>query len=285
MQALLVVALPANEYANPKFRLQEKKQMKDARISHRQTSASVIVDLRIPGPWSHPGDLIRRLPDSCRVTSQGLVLPDGARIDLRFFPPDKQFPRIFRSSCRHPPTEKELAIVDGYALMATLSGVGGSMKAARTIMKAAAILVQAGGAGIFIDNSVLAHGGELWLEMVEDGGMDALSYAFAGIVQTNGEIWTIGMHVLGLCDMVLKRTDIEKDFDIVELIRSMVREGRPIGNGHILAGVNGSRYSCFAANGDPMRLNLPTRNPFGRVRLTNLQHAAGKNREPALVIH
>ncbi|MBN1571359.1 MAG: hypothetical protein JXA73_26220 [Acidobacteria bacterium] len=259
--------------------------MKDARISNKQTSPSVIVDLRIPGTWSHPGDLIKRLPDSCRVTPRELVLPDGARIDLGFFPPDKQFPQVFRSSCRHPPTEKELAIVDGYALMATLSSVGGSMKAARTIMKAAAILVRAGGAGVFIDNSMLAHGGELWLEMAEDGGMDALSYAFADIVQTNGEIWTVGMHVLGLCDMVLQGADLEKDYDIVELIRSMVQESRPIGNGHILAGVKGRRFSCCAADCDPITLSLPMRNPFGRVRLTKLRHAASKNQEPALVIH
>jgi len=74
--------------------------MKDAKISNEQTSPSVIVDLRIPGRWSHPRDVIERLPDSCRVTPQGLVLPDGSRIDLGFLPPDKQFPRIFRSSCR-----------------------------------------------------------------------------------------------------------------------------------------------------------------------------------------
>jgi hypothetical protein len=259
--------------------------MKDAKISNEQTAPSVIIDLRIPGRWSHPGEVIKRLPDSCRVTPQGLVLPGGARIDLGFFPPDKQFPQIFRSSCRQPPTEKELAILDGYALMVTLSGIGGSMKDARTIMKAAAILVQAGGAGVFIDNSVLAHGGELWLEMTEDGGMDALSFAFAGIVRTNADIWTVGMHVLGLRDMVLKRADVEKDYDIVELIRSMVREGKPIGNGHILAGVNGRRFSCRAADGDPITLSLPMRNPFGRLRLTKLRHAAGKNQAPALVLH
>ncbi len=259
--------------------------MKDARISKEQAFPSVVVDLRIPGRWSQPRDVIKRLPGSCRMTPKGLVLPDGSRFDLGFFPPDKQFPQVFRSSCRHPPTEKELAMVDGYALMVTLSGIGGSMEAARTIMEAAAILVRAGGAGVFIDNSVLAHGGELWLEMAEDGGMDALSFAFAGIVKTNPDIWTVGMHILGLCDMVLKRTDLEKDFDIVELIRSMVREGKPIRDGHILAGVNGRRFNCCAADGDPITLSLPMRNPFGRFRLTKLRDAANKNQEPALVIH
>ncbi len=135
----------------------------------------------------------------------GADLARWAQIDLGFLPPDDQFPGIFRSSCRRPPTEEELATADGYTVNVTLSGKGGSMEAARTIMKAGAAVVRAGGAGVFIDNSGLAHGGELWLEMTEDGGPDALSFAFVGIVQGNTDIWTIGMHVLGLRDIVLKR--------------------------------------------------------------------------------
>jgi len=177
--------------------------MKDAKITNEQpnkTAPSIIVDLRIPGRWSHPRDLIGRLPKSCRVTPQTLILPDGARIDMGFLPADDQFPGIFRSSCRRPPTEKELATANGYTVNVTLSGNGGSMEAARTIMKAAAILVRAGGAGVFIDNSALAHGGELWLEMTEDGGIDALTFTFVGIVQNSTEMWTVGMHVPYLFD-------------------------------------------------------------------------------------
>jgi hypothetical protein len=251
--------------------------MKDVKISDEQTSPSVIVDLRIPGRWSHPKDLIERLPNTCRVTPQVLIMPDGARIDLGFSLPDDRFPIIFRSSCRRPPTEKELAIANGYTVNVTLSGSGGSMEAARTIMKAAATIVRAGGAGVFIDNSALAHGGELWLEMTEDGGTDALSFAFVGIVQTNTNIWTVGMHVLGLRDIVLKRADVEKSYDIVELIRSMVRDDKRIGDNHILADVNAHWFSCCAEDGDPRMFGTPMHNPFGRLRLAKLQHIASKN--------
>jgi hypothetical protein len=244
-----------------------------------KTAPSIIVDLRIPGRWSHPKDLIERLPNSCRVTSQALILPDGAQIDLGLSPPDDQFPGIFRSSCRRPPTEKELATVDGYTVNVTLSGSGGSMEAARMIMKAAATLVRAGGAGVFIDNSALAHGGELWLEMTEDGGIDALSFAFIGIIQANTDLWTVGMHVLGLRDIVLKRADVENGFDIVELIRYLVRGDKPVGDGHILADVNEPWFSCCAEDGDPRMVGTPMHNPFGRLRLVKLRHIASKNQE------
>ena len=93
------------------------------------------------------------------------------------------------------------------------------------------------------------------------------------------------MHILGLRDVVLERVEFERGFDIFELTLSMVRGDKAIGDGHILAGANGRRFSCCTADGDPMTLSLPMRNPFGRLRLTKLQHAASKKQEPALVIH
>ena len=170
-----------------------------------------------------------------------------------------------------------MATADGYTINVTLIGNGGSMAAARTIMKAGAAIVRAGGAGVFIDNSALAHGGELWLEMTEDGGPDALSFAFVGIVQGNTDIWTIGMHVLGLRDIVLKRADVEKGFDIVEVIRYLVRGDKPVGDGHILVDVQGPWFSCCAEGGDPRMVGTPMHNPFGRHRLVKLRHNASNN--------
>jgi hypothetical protein len=138
-------------------------------------------------------------------------------------------------------------------------------------------MVRAGGAGVFIDNSALAHGGELWLEMTEDGGADALSFAFVGMVQGNTDIWTVGMHVLGLRDIVLKRADVEKGFDIVEVIRYLVPDDKPVGDGHILADVNGPWFSCCAVDGDPSMADTPMYNPFGRNRLVKLRHIASNN--------
>ena len=64
---------------------------------------------------------------------------------------DDQFAGIFRSSCRSPATDEELATVDGYRVNVLLRGLGGSMQAARTMMQAAAAVVRAGGAGVFVE--------------------------------------------------------------------------------------------------------------------------------------
>src|SRR5438034_10770949 len=133
-----------------------------------ESHAPVEVVVRIPGTWSHPRELLEGLPAGYRLTPERLVLPDGTKVEFDPMPPDDQFAQIFRSSCRQPPTEEELAKIDGYTVNVCLSGPGGSLQAAQRMMRAGAGIVRAGGGGVFIDNCALAHGGQHWLEMTED---------------------------------------------------------------------------------------------------------------------
>jgi hypothetical protein len=243
-----------------------------------EPAAPITIALRIPGRWSHPRELIQRLPAGCRLTAEALILPDTTRVEFGAMPADDQFARIFRSSCRQPPAEDELATVDGYTVNVLLSGPGGSPQAARTMMQAGAAVVRAGGAGVFIDNSALAHGGRHWLEMAEDGGPDALSFAFVAVVRGRADVWTMGMHVLGLRDVVMRRADIEADgFDIVEVIRYLCRGEKPIDNGHVLADLNGPRFQAFTQDSAEGLAGSPLRNPFGRLKLVSLRDIAETN--------
>src|SRR5437870_1492447 len=128
------------------------------------TNISVPTALRIPGAWSHPQELLERMPAGFRLTPESLFLPDGTGIEFIPMQPDDQFAQIFESSCRRPATDDELEIVGRYTVNIALSGPGGSMAAARTLMQAGAAIVRAGGAGVFIDNSALSHGGGHWIE-------------------------------------------------------------------------------------------------------------------------
>src|SRR5438067_9616751 len=107
----------------------------------------VEIVLRIPGMWSNPGELIERLPAGCRLTPEALILADGTNVGFDGMPPDDQFPQIFRSSCRRPPTEEELGQIDDYKVNIGLTGSGGSLEAARKMMEAGAAIVRAGGIG------------------------------------------------------------------------------------------------------------------------------------------
>jgi hypothetical protein len=243
-----------------------------------EPAAPVTIALRIPGQWSSPGELIQRLPVGYRLTAEGLILPDATQVEFGAAAADDQFAQIFRSSCRQPATEDELATVDGYTVNVFLIGPGGSMQAARRMMQAGAAVVRAGGAGVFIDNSALAHGGRDWLEMTEDGGPDALSFAFVAIVRGQADVWTMGMHVLGLRDVVMKRADAEVEgFDIIEVIRYLSRGEKPVDDGHVLADLNGPRFQAFAQDSPGRLAGSPMHNPFGRLKLVSMRDIAEAN--------
>ena len=42
-----------------------------------EPAAPITIALRIPGQWSHPRELVQRLPAGCRLTGEALILPDG----------------------------------------------------------------------------------------------------------------------------------------------------------------------------------------------------------------
>jgi hypothetical protein len=243
-----------------------------------EPAAPIIITLRIPGKWLHPRELVERLPAGCRLTAEALVLPDTTQVEFGAMKADDQFAQIFRSSCRQPATEDELATVDGYTVNVLLSGPGGSMQAARTMMQAGAAVVRAGGAGVFIDNSTLAHGGQHWLEMAADGGPDAVSFAFIAIVRGQADVWTMGMHVLGLPEVVMKRADVEAGgFDIIEVIRYLSRGEKPVGDGHVIADLNGPRFQVFTQDSPGGLVGSPLHNPFGRLKLVSIRDIAEAN--------
>jgi hypothetical protein len=242
------------------------------------SSTVVRTTLRIPGNWPHPGELIERMPAGFRLTPEALVLPDGTEVEFTPMPPDDQFAEIFKSSCRQPATDDELEIVDGYTVNVCLTGPGGSLEAAATMMQAGAAVIRAGAAGVFVDNSAVAHGGGHWIEMAEDGGPHALSFAFVGIVRGQQEVWTMGMHVMGLPDVLMRRADCDADERaIIEVLRYLCRGEKPIGDGHVLADEAGPRFQAHVTSSDRFDAGSPMYNPFGRLKLVSIKDIAENN--------
>lgn len=241
-------------------------------------SPRVTIRLRIPGNWPNPQEFIESMPAGFQLTPDSLVSPDGHSIALDLMDADDQFPEIFRSSCRQPPEAEELAVVERYTVNVVLSGSGGSASAALAMMRAGAAIVQAGGAGVFIDNCGLSHGGSLWTEMSEDGGADALSYAYVGIVRGEQDVWTVGMHALGLRDIVMRRSDLKTgEGDVVEVIRYLCRGDKRVDEGHVVADPLGPRFQVAATEGDEMNPDSVMHNPYGRWKLVSIKDIAESN--------
>ena len=239
---------------------------------------TVTTTLRIPGNWQHPGELIERMPSGFRLTPEALILPDGAEIEFVPLPPDKLFAGIFRRCCRQPASRAELQIVDSYTVNVGLNGPGGSREAACTMMQAGAAIVRAGGGGVFIDNSALSHGGSHWIELTEDGGPDALSFAFVSIVRGRQEVRTMGMHVLGQPDVVMHRIDADADDQtIIDVLRQLCSGEESIGDGHVLADEKGPRYHAVKVPCTDFDTDSPMHNPFGRLQLISVRDLTERN--------
>jgi hypothetical protein len=236
------------------------------------------ITFRIPGAWSDPGELLQRLPKGFRLTPDSLSLPDGTSVDFIPMPADRQFPRIFESSCRRPPSQEELATVARYSVNVGLCGAGGSLKAARRMMEAGAAIVEAGGAGVFIDNSALAHGGADWLELTEDGTADAISFAFTAIIRGEREIYTLGMHAMGFPDLLINAADVDEQGDaLIEIVRYVCGGEKPVGVGHIFIDAVGPRFQVVAQLSGEFDAESPMHNPFGRLKIAPFTDVAERN--------
>ena len=245
---------------------------------HHMTTDDVQVTLRVPGNWANSGEFVDAIPDGYRLTPDTLILPDGREIAIHFRKADDQFVSIFATACRRQPTDEEKKAIEKYSVQVRLTGPGGSDENAAAMMRAGAAVIQAGGSGVFVDNSGVAFGGTQWCEMTEIGNSDALSFAFVGIIRGKTDAFTVGMHILGLPDLLMRPEDLGDDGSvIIEMIQYLCSREREVGDGHVIADVHGPRFRVAAIDDERMKPGSPMHNPWGRLRLTSLKEIAESN--------
>jgi hypothetical protein len=233
------------------------------------------VTLRIPGTWTQPAEFFEHLPGGCRATAEGLALADGSEFELHVLPADEEFPGIFAGSCPKMPTETERADVESYTVNICLTGRGGSIEAATQLMTAAAAVLAAGGAGVFVDNSGIAHGATDWLTLLSDAENGGVYWAFVTAVRGDDELYSVGMHVLGYRDAVVPTTgNDEYDFRTLHSFLGFTAfSGAAIGDGDL---VGDPVLPTFHANMQPddrFSAGTPMFNQYGRWRLVPVDEA------------
>jgi hypothetical protein len=146
------------------------------------------------------------------------------------------------------------------------------------MMKAGAAIVQTGAAGVFIDNSMLAHGATLWTEMSNVCDIEAISFAFVGVIRGKTEVRTMGMNVLGKPDLTMSRQDFNDNTDsMIDLIRYVCSTEKPIGDRHIIAMEMGTQFQSRVVETDDAPVGSHLHNPFGRLQLVNLKAIGESN--------
>lgn len=243
-----------------------------------KSAPAVSITIRIPGVWRTPQSLSERLPSGYIFELNTLVMPDSTRIALRSVPPDNQFGHIFSISCRQLPTAKESRAIKNYTANILLTGPGGSPESAYKMMEAAGAVIDAGGAGVFIDNSALSHGGQAWKELVDAASLDSISFAFVTIVHGKSGLKTVGMHVLGLPDFELPSNDpfVEEE-RMISIIRYACSSDTPILPGHIITDEAGPKFHTVKSGRDEFHSQHPMFNPFGYLKLISTRDIGESN--------
>ena len=234
------------------------------------------VTLRIPGHWESAEHCWNQLPPGCFVKDRQLYVDDGPGFPFSILPADSEFPHVFRLAARRPATEEEQQRVTDYRMGIGLIGRGGSMDAARKIIRAGAAIIEAGGDGVFIDNSLMSHGAGDWLELHRNSGENlAVFYTFVNIVRRAGGIESHGMQALGRRDCRLElngdETQLERDLEAFEdfLRTSCCEESAWTAHDRFYDATG--REFLLEPMDDPALLDHehPIVNPYGRWRMRN----------------
>lgn len=238
----------------------------------------ILVTLRIPGTWPTPADLFAAMPAGCKMQADRLILSDGTEIEVNIRPRDAQFVSVFGQACRRGPTKAEKAALQKYTWQICLTGPGGSMHNAVVMMQAAAAVLQAGGSGVFIDNSAMSFGAEAWHEMVKFQDTDAISYAFTSIARDPQVTYTIGMHVFGLPNLEMRNADTGPDGDeLIELIQWICNREKPCETGQLISTPSGSLFRVSIQPDKRFPPQAPMHNPWGTIRFTSTKEISERN--------
>jgi hypothetical protein len=241
-------------------------------VSGRNAVPAPEVTMRIPGTWSRPEEFYEGLPRGCRCTETGLVLADGSEFELNVLPADEDFPRIFASSCPKMPTESECEQVENYKVNICLSGRGGSMDAAKRLMEAAAAVMAAGGVGVFVDNSGIAHGATDWLKLFDGADDGGVYWAFVMAVRSDEEIYSMGMHILGFRDAIIPSTgNAEYDSRTLHSFLGFTAfSGASLQDGEMVGDAVLPTFQIHSQADDRCPASAPMFNPYGRWRLERI---------------
>ena len=197
------------------------------------------------------------------------MLADGSEFELNVLPADDEFPRIFAGSCPKLPTESEREQIENYQVNICLTGRGGSIEAARQLMTAAAAVLAAGGAGVFVDNSGIAHGATDWLTLLDDAENGGVYWAFVSVVRSDDELYSVGMHVLGFRDAIVPATGND-EYDsrtLHSFLGFTAFSGATIRDGDMVGDPVLPTFSAHIESEDRFSAGTPMFNQFGRWRL------------------
>lgn len=176
--------------------------------------------LCIPGPWKDRGELMMSIVDcDSGYLFAGRILMNLASehsCEIDYAEQDPNMVSAFRAAGRHWDNTPEMEAITTHRSVVYLISDGGSREDAQAMMLAAKALLKAGGLGVKVESSGLAHSPDAWIKMCQNLHLFSAHRALVVNIADQNEVYSCGMHNLGLYDAI---TTIDDKQQAVELLQ------------------------------------------------------------------
>ena len=235
--------------------------------------------LCILGPWRNYAELVQDIAASetgHQLTGSALLDTEGGfACDLLYEGADPALPAAFVKAGPHWAASEAMAAIAEHACVVYLAGRGGSREAAESMMRAAAALVEAGGLGVKVESTGIAHGPAYWTAMCD--ALPELSAHRALVVYVTGaDVYSCGMHNFGLPDAMTTATDKAAAADMLRTFTRYLLERAPqMEDGHTFSISEGAPvYRVLKVPAVDYGADSLFNNPYGAWRLEPVQAQA-----------
>lgn len=233
--------------------------------------------LCVPGPWSDRSELLQRIIEGTKgeYLFAGRLLmhvPTKHVFDLEHEAADERMAQAFAAAGPHWRESAEMAAIGTHRGVVYLLGHGGSDQNVQALMLAAQALLDAGGLGVKVESSGLAHSPTDWRRMCAELHLFSPYKAFVVIAGGRHEAYSCGMHTFGMHDVQVFEDDGAEAVHVARTFSWYVYTERPeIRDGQSFAceqGAPGYRVS----NGEGVDYGADSlfSNPYGTWQLRRL---------------
>lgn len=229
--------------------------------------------LCIPGPWRDRAELAESLAasETGHLLVGGVLRDtfDGFACDLVFEGADPELAAAFAKAGPHWAASSAMEAVADHDCVVYLLGKGGSLNAAESMMRAAAALVEAGGLGVKVDSTGIAHGPAYWFDICDKLEQLTAHRALVVYVMGREDVFSCGMHNFGLPDAMTSARDKAAAADMLRTFTRYLLERSPVfEDGHTFSVRDGE--PVYRVRRVPARDYGPDslfNNPYGAWRL------------------
>jgi hypothetical protein len=181
---------------------------------------------------------------------------------------DERMASAFKAAGPHWVDAVEMKSIDTHSSVVYLIGHGGSQTNLAPLMHAARALLNAGGLGVKVESTGVAHSPEAWRRLCDELHLFSAHEAWVLYI-TGDDAYSCGMHNLGLKDAIVASDLVESPADLLRAFTHYIFSERPkVRSGQTFSvAVDAPIYRVVDDEGIQYDASSLFNNPYGFWRL------------------